>query len=274
MALIDKLKQAARPLARVGCASIGTVYILVGVLAVLALSGVLTGSADEERMVHVVMDQPGGTLVVWAIVLGIVGYIVWRGIEVIADPYNLGNDWKGRLHRGAIGLSALGYGVIAWSAASIASGNEANGNDNGEDEQQLLVAQVLDWPAGDWLVGIAGLVVIAVACLQVVVLVRGGYKTEINLHDRSPGARRAIQALAWYGYSARGVILGVLGYFLLRSAMLKDPEQVGDTDTAFDFIGGGVVGDSAFLIVAVGTIAYGAFMYACARFYQYEQHEL
>lgn len=45
---------------------------------------------------------------------------------------------------------------------------------------------------------------------------------------------------------------------------------MGDTDTAFDFIGGGVVGDSAFFVVALGTIAYGLFMLANARYYQFE----
>jgi hypothetical protein len=41
-------------------------------------------------------------------------------------------------------------------------------------------------------------------------------------------------------------------------------------DTAFDFVGGGLVGDTAFAIVALGTIAYGVFMYANAWHYRFE----
>jgi hypothetical protein len=76
--------------------------------------------------------------------------------------------------------------------------------------------------------------------------------------------------LAWYGYSARGVILCVLAWFLFKGAISGNPRAVGDTDTAFDFIGGGAVGDSAFAIVALGTIAYGVFMYMNAWHYKFD----
>lgn len=274
MRMLRKIRRATRPLAILGCLSIGTVYVLVGVLALLALSGVLTGSADEERMVLVVMDITAGPFLIWGMVAGMAGYVVWRVMEVVADPYEFGNGWKGLLQRAAIGASALSYGAVAWSIATIAT-STSNGNgtsssqEASEQSQQLLVAQVFEWPAGVWLVGAAGVVLVVVGVLQFVLLFRRGYTTELDLDGRSPGLRRAIHALAWYGYTARGVILGVLGYFLLRSAWTHDPSQAGDTDTAFDFIGGGVIGDSAFFVVAVGTIAYGVFMYANAKYYRF-----
>jgi hypothetical protein len=66
------------------------------------------------------------------------------------------------------------------------------------------------------------------------------------------------------------VILCVLAWFLLDGAIRSDPKAVGDTDTAFDFIGGGIVGDSAFAVVALGTIAYGIFMYVNAWHYKFD----
>ncbi len=42
--------------------------------------------------------------------------------------------------------------------------------------------------------------------------------------------------------------------------------------TAFNFIGGGAVGDSAFAVVALGTTAYGIFMYINAWHYSSIQH--
>jgi hypothetical protein len=278
MSTIKNLKRHARPLARFGCASIGTVYVLVGVLALMALFGVLTGAADEDRMIQVLRDLPGGPVLIWGIVAGMVGYIAWRTIEMIADPYDFGNEWRGIAIRAGIGLSALAYGLIAFSGARIAmsnggSGGNGNGGESSEQEQQLLVAQVLDWPAGTWLVGAAGIVLILMAVLQVVVLVRGSYLMEIGLEGCRAAVRRTVHGLAWYGFAARGVILAVLGYFVVRGAIRHDPSEVGDTDTAFDFIGGGAVGDSAFFVVAVGTIAYGFYMYACAYYYKFERTE-
>jgi hypothetical protein len=270
MAFVDRLKRAARPLAILGCVSIGTVYIIVGVLALLALAGVLTDAADEERMVRVVMDLPAGAVVIWTIVAGIAGYIVWRTIEAVADSYDFGSDWKGMTRRTAIALSAFGYGVIAWSAARIALSDEQGSTESGEEAQQLLVGRVLDWPGGEWWIGGAGVALLITAGVQVVLMVRRSYAQEIVLDERSAPARALIHGLAWYGYAARCAILGVLGYFFLKSARTGDPSEVGDTDTAFDFIGGGTVGDTLFFVVAAGTIAYGLFMYACARYYQFE----
>ncbi|HSK10422.1 MAG TPA: DUF1206 domain-containing protein [Vicinamibacterales bacterium] len=273
MPFLDRIRRATRPLAILGCISIGTVYVLVGTLALLALSGRFQGNADEERMVHLAMDVAGGAVVVWGIVAGLAGYVAWRIMEVVTDPQEFGNDWKGILHRAGIGASALAYGAVAWSIAAIAiTTNDPGGGGNreaSEQSQQMLIGQVLEWPAGAWLVGAAGVAVIVVGVLQFVLLARRGYTTEIALDGRSTAARRVIHALAWYGYAARGVILCVLGYFLVRGAMTHDPSQVGDTDTAFDFIGGGAVGDTAFFVVAVGTIAYGLFMYANARYYHF-----
>jgi hypothetical protein len=244
--------------------------VLVGALALLALSGVLTGSADESRMVRVVMGVPGGALLIWTVIAGLAGYVLWRSVEVLADPYEFGGDLRGLAIRTGIALSAAAYGAIAYSAARIAAG-DAGGGESGEEERQLLVAQVLDWPAGSWLVGAVGAVIIIVGLLQFGLVASGGYTTEIRIAPRGPTMRALIHALAWYGYAARGVILCVLGYFLVQAALARDPEAVGDTDTAFDFIGGGVIGDSAFLLVALGTIAYGVFMYFNAAFYQFRK---
>lgn len=270
MEFVARLRRAARPVARIGCVSIGTVYALVGALALLALSGILIEAADEDRMVHVLKGVPGGQVVIWAIVLGLIGWVLWRVLEVIADPYEFGSHGRGLAIRIGVGLSALAYAVLAFSAAQIAVTGSGNGQD-AEQQQQMLVARVLDWPGGMWWVGVAGLLLIVAAVLQVVLVVRGGYTIELRMNDMSGAVRKLTHTLAWGGYLARSVILGVLGYFLIRAAYRHDPAAAGDTDTAFDFIGGGVVGDSAFFLVAVGTVGYGVFMYLNAAYYRFEK---
>jgi len=261
----------ARPLARIGCVSIGTVYVLVGVFALIALSGRFIENADEDRVIHVLMRVPGGAALIWLIVAGILGYVLWRAVEALVDPYGFGNDWKGLGKRAVVALSSMAYGLIAFSAARIALGGRLpNGNQVAEQEQQRLAAGVLAWPGGEWLLGAAGAVVVSVGLAQFALVVRRAYATEIRIHPRTPAGQTVIHFLAWYGYSARGVILCVLGYFLLRGALESDPSEVGDTDTAFDFVGGGLVGDTAFAIVALGTIAYGIFMYVNAWHYRFE----
>jgi hypothetical protein len=257
-------------LARFGCVAIGTVYVLIGSVALLALSGRMIEHADEDRIIYVLMGLPGGPVAVWTIIAGAGGYVVWRAFEMVDDPYQFGSDWKGILKRACVGLSALGYGLLAFSAARIAHGFSGGVRDAAERDQQLLIAEVLLWPVGDLLVGSAGAALVAIGVMQFGLVLRRSYAAEIAIEPRSERVEAILHGLAGYGYSARGIILCVLGYFLIKAAVTGDAAIAGDTDTAFDFIGGGVIGDSAFFVVALGTVAYGIFMYCCAAYYQFE----
>lgn len=268
--VVASLRTRARPLARIGCVSIGTVYILVGTLALLALAGRLIEAADEERAVQLLMRMPGGAVLIWGIVLGATAYVLWRVIEAISDPYDFGTGWSGLAKRAAVASSAIGYGLIGFTTARMAIGPGSGARDAAEEQQQLIVARVLGWPAGELLVGLAGVVLAVVGVSQFVLVARRGYATEIRIEPQAEWGEHVTHILAWYGYSARGIILCVLAWFLLDGAIRADPQAVGDTDTAFDFIGGGTLGDVAFAVVAVGTIAYGIFMYVNAWHYKFD----
>ncbi len=191
-------------------------------------------------------------------------------IEAVSDPHRYGAGWKGLAQRAKLASSAIGYTLIAFTTAWIAVGSRSGVRDASEERQQRLVAQVLEWPGGEAIVGFAGAVLAIVGIGQFVLVARRAYATEIHIEPQTEFGERVTHILAWYGYSARGVILCVLAWFLVDGAISRNPEAVGDTDTAFDFIGGGAVGDSAFAVVALGTIAYGLFMYINAWHYKFE----
>ena len=223
--LVESLRMRARPLARIGCVSIGTVYILVGALALLALSGRLIEAADEERAVQLLIGIPGGSVVIWGIVIGAAAYVAWRIIEAIADPYHFGAGWRGLARRAALASSAVGYALIAFTTARIALGTGTGARDAAEEQQQLIVAQVLGWPGGELLIGFAGAVLAVVGVAQFLLVARRAYATEIRIEPQTELGERVTHFLAWYGYSARGVILCVLAWFLLtvQSETIRKP---------------------------------------------------
>ena len=147
-------------LARVGCVSIGTVYVLIGVWAMLALLGIANPAADEQRILHRILQLPLGGALIGAVAVGTTGYILWLIFEAVFDPYGLGGTLKGVAERIGIAMSTIAYGVIVVAAAKVLFAGQASG----EGEKQRFVATVLHWPAGPWLIG-AGGVVIAVAGL-------------------------------------------------------------------------------------------------------------
>jgi hypothetical protein len=268
--VLTALRKRARPLARIGCAAIGTVYVLVGAVALVALTGHLIEYADPDRIGRLLRRVPGGVVLLWAIAAGAAAYVAWRLIEATSDPYEAFAGWKGLAKRVGVALSGLAYSLLAYSAARSALRTPAGARDATEHQQQLFVHRVLHWPGGTWIVAAAGLAVVAVGIIQFWFVFRRSYTREIRMQPRSHRTERVLQVLGAYGYSARGVILCVLGYFFIDGAMSHNPAVVGDTDTAFDFIGGGLIGNSAFAVVAIGTVAYGLFMYANAWLYKFE----
>jgi len=260
-----RIAPAARVLARAGCFSIGTVYVLVGVWAMLALVRVADPAADEERVLRRLMDVPAGGVFIAAVACGTAGYVLWLLFEAIFDPYASGRSWKGIAERIGIALSTLAYGAIVASAVKVLLG----GDGDHERQQQRLVSQVLHWPAGQWLVGAAGLLVAVVGAYQIKYVYEGDHGRRLRVRGRL--ARTLARVFAWTGYGARCAILLVLGWFLLRAAWSFDPRAVGDTDSAFDFLGlgGGAVGNALFSAVALGTITYGFFMYMNGMYFNF-----
>jgi hypothetical protein len=267
MGYVEKHKHLVYFLARFGSASIGAVYVLVGVIALLSLLGVADGGADEEQIMELVKDVPAGEVMIWGVIAGMFGYIIWRIFESITDPYEFGSHMKGVMTRTGIALSGFGYAIIAFSAIQVLLGNG-----EGEEGQQSMVAQVLDLPLGPWIVGAAGAIAGAAGLVQVKFVYEGSYNKRLDVDHFSSKQMVAIHIMAWAGYIARGVILGMIGFLIIKAAIQHDPEEVGDTDSAFDAIGDlGAIGHVIFALVALGTITYGLFMFIFARHYKFKK---
>ncbi len=245
-------------LARYGSVCIGGVYIFVGVIAMLSLLRVVDGGADEDSVLEMLHRSWVGEVLLWIILSGIVSYMAWRFFEAFADPLQHGNDTRGVLKRIGIAGAAAAYGAIAWSGIQATIG--AGDTGEGFEEQRHLIAAILNWRHGTWFIGIAGVVVAFVAVMELRYVVVGNYKPALDVNDMPRARRRVINILAWAGHCARGIILGIMAYSLLRGAVYNDAGETVNTDKAFNFIGESILGHPLFVLVAIGTVCYGIYM--------------
>src|SRR5690349_16528061 len=88
-----------------------------------------------------------------------------------------------------------------------------------------------------------------------------GYRERGNDRHFSRWAKNVFHVLALYGYGTRGTILFIVGFFFVKAGVVHAADIVVNTDKAFDFIGDHI-GGAFFIIAAIGTIAYGCFMFA------------
>jgi hypothetical protein len=249
-----------------GCFSTGIVYFAIGVIAILSFMKIKSGGADEGSFLVFLDKFIIGKIFIWAIMLGMVGCIIWRIYEMIADPYGYGKDVKGMARRGVSALSSLADALIAYSAIQALTGTggaEATGQPTG---QRAMLTDIIQESWGSAAIMITGVITCIIAVVQIGYVIGKTYMEKLDIDQLSTWKKTLIHLSAWSGHFARGTILGIIGYSLIRTAISKNAAHFVNTDKAFDFIGDNI-GHLPFLVVATGTIFYGVFMFAFGAFY-------
>ncbi|WP_216690559.1 DUF1206 domain-containing protein [Hymenobacter siberiensis] len=242
MSATDKLLTTIPPLpssgikalAKLGFAAIGVVYVLMGVLALLAAMGVQRGArADKQEAMQHLQQVPGGSVLLGLIALGLLGYILWRFAQALLDTEGKGTSLKGLSFRFWYVCSGLFYSGLAIYAARLALQGHA---DAGTDATKTLATEVLSWPGGDWLLIVGGVVTIFIGLYQGYRAFSGQLQSDVSARQLSAAEHRLVFRAAQVGVTARGIVVGIIGYFFVQAGQQSRAGAVGSTDEAFDFL--------------------------------------
>ncbi len=272
MAQSKKRKFYIRYLPIYGCISTGLIYSAIGIIAILSYLQIKEGGADEGSLLAFMYDYLAGKIFVWIVLLGTVSYIAWRIYEAINDPYNYGGSWKGILRRWGIGLSSIADVLIAYSAVMVIFGVSQIQEDGQPTQEREMVGSMLQKNWGDVAIITLGVVIALTAIVQFHYGVTRGYKERLNIAQFGKDTKKLIHSLAWVGYLARGIIIGIIGFFFIKAGFLEDAGDVVNTDKAFNFLGDHV-NHLSFILVAIGTICYGIFMFFLGVTYDHDNKD-
>lgn len=244
---------------RFGLISKGVVYCLLGVLTVLAAIGLRGKNASKTDAFNLIYEQPFGKLLLIIIALGLFGFVTLRLFQSFADLDHKGDDPKGVVNRIGYAISALIYSSMGIYAGKLAlSGSHGSG-----DSKQFIVTKVLALPAGAWIIGIAAVIIMINGGYQVY---KGASKKFLKKIQMVPSKFSDVfKKSGIIGYISRGIVLLVIGYLLLHSALEADPEGVKDTDGAFSFLENNF-GSFLMGVIALGLVGYGVFMFVKAKY--------
>jgi hypothetical protein len=262
----DAARSAARSpwvelLARFGYAAKGVVFAIVGLLAAQAAFGLGGQVTDREGALGAVVSRPFGQLLLGLLAIGLLGYAVWRFIEAAIDADGKGSDAKGIAERLFAVISGATYAGLAYTAARMLAGGGGQGEAT-SDWTAWLMAQ----PFGRWLVALAGAVVIGVGIHQLYEAFTDGFRKHFKEGEMSQAERAWTTWLGRVGLSARGVVFGLIGAFLIQAGLRADPSQAQGIVGALQALAGQPLLPWAFGAVALGLIAYGVYMLAAARY--------
>jgi len=241
------------PLARLGYASKAVIYALIGGLAAAAALNHGGRVTDRSGALRVILTQPFGNAALLVLAVGLCGYALWRVLDALFDPDRHGTRVPGLIVRIGHLLRAGIYGMLGVEAFRLARGLRGGGGSGA----RVWAARVMDLPFGDWLIGLAGAIVVVYGISEIVTAARERVGKMLDLHPVPPSLRTPLINIGRFGVAARAVIIVVLGIFLIRAALEHDPSQAGGIRESLLELDGLVQGRWMLAAVAVGLIAYG-----------------
>jgi hypothetical protein len=132
---------------------------------------------------------------------------------------------------------------------------------------------LLATPWGPSLVGLAGLVVLIVGIAELVRAGRHDFGKDLKRYELTPRQTEWACRLGRCGTAARGVVVVLVGLFLLQAAILVSPEDVKGLDGALLALAQRPYGPWLLGAVALGLMAFGGYSLLGALWFRLRQAE-
>jgi hypothetical protein len=253
-------RTAARKGAHVGAlwglAARGVLYLLLAVLALDLAVGGTRGDVDTPGALHRLAHDPLGNIVLVLLAVGFAAFALWHAYVALWGSSR--DDTSRRLSDAG---RAIVYALLCALAISFLVTSKRSGNTDQTDK--TWTARVLDWSGGALLVGAVGVAIIACGAYLIWRALSGGPQDEPAVLDAAPRETGSVHVLGAIGNCARGIVVGLVGVFLVGAAVDHDPNKTVGLDGALKRLLDHSFGDVAVVLVALGLAAFG--LYSLAR---------
>ena len=247
--------------ARAGLIAKGVSFGIVGALAIKLAVGSGGKATSREGALHALAGETFGVVVLIMLAVGFAAYAIWRFVEAWAAPGEDTKKWAKRA--GSVGRGLI-YVALAYSAAKLVAGTGGSGSQN--ERARETASALLSWPAGTWLVAIAGAVVIGVGLWNLYRGISGKFEDKWRTAEMGTTARRWGGRVGTVGHLARAVVFGLIGVFVIKAALEYDPKEAIGLDGALQKLASATYGPYLLGLTAAGLIAYGVYCLVDARY--------
>jgi hypothetical protein len=250
------------PVARLGFAARGAVYLVVGFRALRTAVGWSDRPTDAHGALRTVARQDFGDVLLAALGIGLFAYALWRFAQAAWDLEGKGGTPTGLAAR----LAYVGSGLLHVGLAATAAGMLLGYSDGRGQSLRGWVARALSEPLGGWVVGLAGGILLGMAGWQIYKAARGTSPEPLELSRSRAGIASWVRRLERLGVAARGVTFGIVGWFLVVAATEGTAREARGLAEALRTLRRQPYGPWMLGAVGLGLSAYGIHSALCARY--------
>jgi hypothetical protein len=245
-------------MARAGLTARGVIYILIGWVAILVALGHSSHEADQQGALQLLAGKPYGLVSLWLLAIGFAAYALWRLSEAAFGVTGEGNGAGPR-------LKSLGRGVVYAFFVVLTIKVIAGKQSSQSRQQQDITAQAMQHPAGRWLVGLVGVIIVIAGLALVLEGVRHKFMKQLQTGQMSARTRRVVRWLGMIGTSARGVVFALVGILVIDAAVTHNAARSGGVDKALLSLRDQTFGPVLLILVALGLVIFGIYGLCEAR---------
>lgn len=251
---------AVEGLARLGLASRGVVWLVVGLLAGSVAAGGADERTDRTGALSAIADKPLGTVLLVVLVVGFLGYGAWRLLEAAVGH----RDDEGLKRWGHRALS-LGKGLV-YVALAVSTVQFLLRGSGGEDQTGSRTAELMSRPGGRTAVGLVGVALVVTGLVVAVRALMEKHSEKLE-HYRLPARlRRPAVVIGVVGLIGRGGVFALLGAFLVRAALQFDAEEAKGLDAALKVLAQQAYGKALLVVAVVGVLGYALWSFVEAAY--------
>lgn len=254
-----------KKIARFGFYAKGFLFIVIGMLALLVALGQKGGElADPAGALETVAKLPYGRLFLIIFIVGAIAHGAWNVLRGLADVDNAGKKWQGIVRRViAVGVGIFYFG-LALTAIDILVADQDT--DRNGAIQRMLATILLMLPLGALLMALIGLGVIGAGVSEFYSGVTGKYQENFKIRMLAEHQQWIITWLGVISFSARALILVMMGCFFIAAAFYYNPNEAAGVDRALAIIAQQSYGQILLFITSGGLLCHGILSLYEARF--------
>ncbi|HVF47213.1 MAG TPA: DUF1206 domain-containing protein [Pyrinomonadaceae bacterium] len=254
----------ARYLARLGFYTKGVLFFVIGSLALSLIFGIDGGRlADARGALAAIELESYGRILLVIFVIGAFAHGAWNIFRGAADADGCGKKWWGITVRSVavlVGLFYIGLAIsaveIIWSSRAVADSSEA---------EETLITLLRAVPGGSLFVVLIGIGIVIAGIHECYSGLAGKFRDNYRNWQIKGINRPIVAILGIVSFSARALLLSIIGYFFIRAPFVDGRTHIG-LDAALLTLLGTPYGRAIVLFTASGLVAHGILAFYEAKY--------